>query len=403
MMSELNILLAIEAFLIGFFLYRFQIMHNFVDNRKSVLRDSLRTHILNEPYLLTLIQNIGKNQKVMYYFGELVGGIHPAYEDIVKEIIVIRQHFSKVWIGFFITSFIILIIIVLSATRTNYESNYDIIIAIILMCFIIFLFSYLIYSTRLKDSNYSSSIVLYNSLDHFIAYLYKDTYKDRLSILSDDDISKRRFEKRYNQIIEEIMNYQNHYPQKNIRILDLGCGDGLLPKYLNNRFFYDGIDISEKSIEKAKKINSKNENANFNVSNLFYNISLNNKYDIIILLEILEHYFLPENILKIVKEHLKDEGIVIATLPNIRNQYNRKIASQTIPKSNCRDIMSYKVSNYNFIEHHWIDKETNIYFPHMLYSIKKAEILFNKVFKYYKIKVDKNFNEESESIIILAH
>jgi len=71
-MKILNILLIISAFLAAFYAYLFQSLDNYVDNRKNILREFLHNHIDAEPNLLILIQNIGKDQKVTYYFKELI-------------------------------------------------------------------------------------------------------------------------------------------------------------------------------------------------------------------------------------------------------------------------------------------------------------------------------------------
>jgi hypothetical protein len=216
-MEELiNISLGIEAFLIGFFLFRFQIMHNFVDNRKGLLRDSLNAHILNEPYLLSLIQNIGKNKDITNYFNVLVGAIHPVYKDIINEIVAIRKKYLKVWIVFIIASLIILMIIVVAATNINYSTIYNRSMSIILICFITALLTYLILDTRLTESNYSSPHNLYTALDHFIVYLFKETHKDIVSIRSKDNNPKHQFEARFNQIIVGRMNYQVYPPLRKI-------------------------------------------------------------------------------------------------------------------------------------------------------------------------------------------
>ena len=46
----------------------------------------------------------------------------------------------------------------------------------------------------------------------------------------------------------------NHTNDKNLKIVDIGCGTGLVGKFLQNKgyMYYDGLDISEEMLEIAK-------------------------------------------------------------------------------------------------------------------------------------------------------
>ena len=46
----------------------------------------------------------------------------------------------------------------------------------------------------------------------------------------------------------------NHTNDKNLKIVDIGCGTGLVGKFLKNKgyLYYDGLDISEEMLEIAK-------------------------------------------------------------------------------------------------------------------------------------------------------
>jgi len=79
-------------------------------------------------------------------------------------------------------------------------------------------------------------------------------------------------------------------PLKNLKILDIGCGGGLISEPMS-RLGADvtGIDASDKNIQVAK-LHAKKNNLNINYLNTVpENLKLENKFDIILNLEVVEH------------------------------------------------------------------------------------------------------------------
>ena len=99
--------------------------------------------------------------------------------------------------------------------------------------------------------------------------------------------------------IEYILNVASNYfkidkkkrfPLKNLKILDIGCGGGLISEPMS-RLGADvtGIDASDKNIQVAK-LHAKKNNLNINYLNTVpENLKLQNKFDIILNLEVVEH------------------------------------------------------------------------------------------------------------------
>ena len=109
----------------------------------------------------------------------------------------------------------------------------------------------------------------------------------------------------------------------NSKVLDVGCASGYIAYLLKNKNCQvTGIDIDEKYLEEAK---------NHCESVHLLDISKMSKegkkikgiFDVIILGDILEHTSHPHEILINLKENLKDEGIMIISVPNIVNLYAR--------------------------------------------------------------------------------
>lgn len=117
--------------------------------------------------------------------------------------------------------------------------------------------------------------------------------------------------KRLKFIIESL---QNQIPP-NGSVLDVGCGNGIISRSVGKAGFnVFGIDISEKAIEKAK---SKNDLANVKFAVMSAEeFTVNNTYDAIICSEVLEHLVSPADLLKVINQSLKDDGILIVTVPN---------------------------------------------------------------------------------------
>ncbi len=107
---------------------------------------------------------------------------------------------------------------------------------------------------------------------------------------------------------------ENVAPKSNV--LDVGCGNGLISMSLGKAgHSVLGIDISEKAIEKAKTKNNLS-NVKFAVASAEELSETNIKYDAVICSEVLEHLNEPSSLLKYIYRSMKDDGILIVTVPN---------------------------------------------------------------------------------------
>ena len=109
-------------------------------------------------------------------------------------------------------------------------------------------------------------------------------------------------------------------------ILDIGCSQGILGILLAREGKkVVGVDISEDAILFANSIkNQEHKDVRKNIKFLVGDYSflkLEEKFDTIILGEVLEHLYYPEKILKKIKNNLKDGGRIIITVPFGINDY----------------------------------------------------------------------------------
>ena len=126
-----------------------------------------------------------------------------------------------------------------------------------------------------------------------------------------------------NNIIKSLKLNNNEKPLKKVKILDIGCGGGLLTEPMK-KLGADvvGIDASEKNIKIAKLHSKKN---NLNIKYLCVspeNFITKDKFDVILNMEIVEHVEDIDFFLKSCSKLLKKNGLMfIATINKTLKSY----------------------------------------------------------------------------------
>ncbi len=96
-------------------------------------------------------------------------------------------------------------------------------------------------------------------------------------------------------------------------LLDIACGDGTLTAQFCKKFKkVVGVDASGSHIRRARKNCPK---AEFHES-LIENFELKEKFDTVVMLDLLEHVINPVSVLKKAASFLKKDGILIVHVPN---------------------------------------------------------------------------------------
>jgi len=109
--------------------------------------------------------------------------------------------------------------------------------------------------------------------------------------------------------------------KKNQRILDVGCGDGLFANYISDDNHKVGVDFIPRSenIDKSFK-----EYYRYDLNDgLPEEIKQKEKFDYVLLLDIVEHLLDQDKIIDDAASVLKPDGRIILSLPNIANIYVR--------------------------------------------------------------------------------
>jgi SAM-dependent methyltransferase len=136
------------------------------------------------------------------------------------------------------------------------------------------------------------------------------------------------------------------------KILDVGCGKGNLKKYLSPYLEYYGVDLLEQKFNGYFRVNLNHPILPFR-SKIFDAINCS---------AVLEHIFFPLELLKEMKRILRDDGIILISLPNDKGL--SAIYSQ----------LFVPIDNY----------EDYIYGHHWKFSIRTARKFFEKEFKIIK-------------------
>jgi len=105
------------------------------------------------------------------------------------------------------------------------------------------------------------------------------------------------------------------------RVLDIGCGKGTFGVKLKQKLEIDvyGIDISEKSINIAKK-NIVAKKINIDKEDLPFKDSY---FDGVFCGDVIEHLFDTDHLFREIRRVLKRSGICVITTPNLASWYNR--------------------------------------------------------------------------------
>lgn len=158
---------------------------------------------------------------------------------------------------------------------------------------------------------------------------------------------------------------------RNKKILDVGCGNGYLARCIDDSNNYIGIDTDADSISKAVAANT---NKTFKLCELQ---DVEDKFDIIILANIIELIEDKEEFLMMAYTRLEERGRILLTTPNGDNIYYKKRGKIS------SEAMKHLLEPYPHNIYYW--NPLPIQTHHLLKYIKPTII---NVYTYLMDKID---------------
>ena len=181
-----------------------------------------------------------------------------------------------------------------------------------------------------------------------------------------------------------------------IKILDIGCGGGLISENLTKLGAQvTGIDFVESNIDAAKvHANKNNLKINYLVKDLERD-KIQNKYDVIIIFEVLEHLNNWESFLLKIKKNLKKNGILIISTIN-RNLLS-KFLSIDIAENLLKWVPAKTHDYYKFIKPEELELLLS---EHNFKNFKFQGMIFDKVKMKWKISSNLKINYFCSCILV---
>lgn len=104
----------------------------------------------------------------------------------------------------------------------------------------------------------------------------------------------------------------------NLKILDIGCGEGTIGQHIQDKKYnihIIGMDISKEALNLANTYYD--QTILFNLDEDEFPEEMEEQFDYVICIEVLEHLFNPKRALLNIGKLVKDNGIVITSFPNM--------------------------------------------------------------------------------------
>jgi len=195
----------------------------------------------------------------------------------------------------------------------------------------------------------------------------------------------------YHQMIDDMeISILNRYLNKTDKVLELGCGTGLILKEVNKSVSKAiGIDLSEKMLEKAKKRGLEVYHAE--ASNMPFE---DNTFDLVYSYKVLAHIEAIEKTLHEIKRVLKPNGVAVLEF------YNRNSLRTFIKKIKPSNIISKNITDDSVYTRYDTLKDIKCFLPRT-FNVKtvKGVRIVTPAFFVYDLPIIKDIFYKSENLL----
>ncbi len=218
-------------------------------------------------------------------------------------------------------------------------------------------------------------------------------------VYTNPTVDPKIFDKLYtNSIVGSFFNHKNSkniikldkfdqlvgkYLDKTKKVLEIGCGSGVLLKHLNKKYKIKNLNLLglEPSNEIFKTFKS---NKNFKIINKFLDKFITKKkFDLIIMDNVFEHFEYPKKSLKKIFQLLNKSGIIYIAIPDTEN-------IKTIQDDPFNHTCNYNYNNINILLNNSKFKILN-----KKQSFQQINLVAKKsLTSYKKFKVEKKFKKK---------
>ncbi|ATH06719.1 hypothetical protein BIY24_01825 [Halobacteriovorax marinus] len=177
-----------------------------------------------------------------------------------------------------------------------------------------------------KDFFYGSSKYIPNIIECVgCSYKYINTLPSSYSHFYEDrpvtqELEMRPYKTKYFKVLKrKVLKYIKLEKKENIKILDIGCGDGAWLENWNLNSTPFGLDVSTELKTFLSTIGIKQVNPEDNFHD--------QTFDIVTMFDFLEHLENPNDAIPLFNRYLKEEGVIILSVPNM-NKITSKLLKE---------------------------------------------------------------------------
>ena len=171
----------------------------------------------------------------------------------------------------------------------------------------------------ITDKRYGTTLDIF--LCQNCEFQFCPTAKDLLKLYQsmDDEEYTDSDSERKRQFLEIFKNLKPHIPSNYNKSLDIGCGSGLFVEiFASNGFEAYGGEPSRSLAKYCKQ-------KNLNVTNgTIEDLSLDEKFDVITIVDVIEHVTDPKSLIQEAVKHLKEKGILCVVTPRV-DSFSRRL------------------------------------------------------------------------------